>query len=84
MAALITSCSRHAFANAHTAAMALRYGAPLVRGSAARCAEELTTRALWPMIVRGTESAVSPENKSYLFDLLRKSEENLIRKLMKR
>ena len=79
-----TSCPRHAFANAHTAAMALRHGAPLVRGSAARCAEELTTRALWPMIVRGTESAVSPENESYLFDLLRQSEERLIRKLMGR
>ena len=78
-----TSCPRHALANAHTAAVALKYGVPLVRGSRASRAEELTTRAFWPMIIKGAD-ATSVLGESYnLAEHLRKSEESLIRKLMR-
>lgn len=78
----LTSCPRHALANAHTAGMALRFGAPLVRGSAACRAEELTTRAFWPMIVKGADAFSDDENPNKLAEHLRKSEEALIRRLM--
>ena len=77
-----TSCPRHALANAHTAGMALCHGAMLVRGSGASRAEELTTRAFWPMIVKGADSVSEPEKSGKLAEHLRKSEEALIRKLM--
>ena len=79
-----TSCPRYALANAHTASMALRFGCPLVRGSAATKAEEMTTRAFWPFVIRGCDVFESEEGKGNLAEHLRKSEENLIRKLMGR
>ncbi len=78
-----TSCPRHSLANAHTARLALEHGAALVRGSSATCAEELTTRALWPMIVKGSDVFGMAQNTSNLLELLRKSEERLVRKLMR-
>ena len=78
-----TSCPRHAFCNAHTARMALEHGAALVRGSGASCAEALTTRALWPMIVKGADVFGMGQSSSKLFELLRKSEEDLVRGLMR-
>lgn len=77
-----TSCPRHAMTNAHTAAMALRHGAPLVRGSSARCTAELTTRAFWPMIIKGAGGACGFENEDNIWELLKKSEETLVRRLM--
>lgn len=79
-----TSCSRHALTNAHTAAMALRHGGMLVRGSGACRAEELTTRAFWPMIIKGADVFSAAGECGNLAELLRKSEESLIRKLMGR
>ncbi len=76
----LTSCPRHAFANAHTAAMALRFGCPLVRGSAATCAGEITTRARWPFLVKGMDVFEEYNLPEYL----KKNEEMLIRKLMGR
>ena len=78
-----TSCPRHALANAHTAAMAMRHGAPLVRGSEASRAEELTTRAFWPMVIKGADAFAEPGAGSKLAETIRKSEESLIRKLMR-
>ena len=78
-----TSCPRHALANAHTAAMAMQHGAPLVRGSAASRAEELTTRAFWPMVIKGADAFAEPGAGSKLAETIRKSEESLIRKLMR-
>ena len=78
-----TSCPKHGLTNAHTAAMALRFHCPLVRGSAARKAEEITTRAFWPFIVKGSDVFPHEENQCNLAELLIKSEETLIRKLMK-
>ena len=78
-----TSCPRHALSNAHTAAMALKHGVPLVRGSNARQAEELTTRAFWPSVIKGADAGLMDENGSNLVEYLRRSEENLIRKLMR-
>lgn len=78
-----TSCARHAFANAHTAAMAMKYGVPLVRGSNAGKAEELTTRAFWPMIVKGAEVGPFSNNQQNIMEYLKKSEESLIRRLMR-
>lgn len=77
-----TSCPRHALANAHTAAMALRFGCPLVRGSAATCASEITTRGFWPLVVKGADVFGIREDKSNLLELLKKSEDALVRKLM--
>lgn len=79
-----TSCPRHALTNAHTARMALEYGVPLVRGSAATCAQELTSRAFWPMVVKGADVFGAGEKGSKLLELLRKSEETLVRRLMRR
>lgn len=79
----ITSCPRHALANAHTAAMALRYGAPLVRGSGACRPEELATRAFWPMVIKGADCGSVGENGFNLAETIRKSEEMLIRRLMR-
>ena len=78
-----TSCPRHALANAHTASMAMRHGAPLVRGSGACRAEELTTRAFWPMIIKGADGFSVGENGFNLAEHIRKSEESLIRRLMR-
>ena len=78
-----TSCPRHALTNAHTAAMALKYGVPLVRGSNASCAEELTTRAFWPSVIKGADTGIVGGNDVNLAEHLRKSEEMLIRKLMR-
>ncbi len=78
-----TSCPKHALTNAHTANMALRFGVPLVRGSSASCAEELTTRAFWPMIIKGADTFSDAENPYKLADHLRKSEEVLVRRLMR-
>lgn len=78
----LTSCPRHALTNANTAAMALKHGVPLVRGSNASRAEELTTRAFWPLVIKGAETGISGENGINLPEHLRKSEESLIRKLM--
>lgn len=78
-----TSCQRHALANAHTAAMALRHGAPLVRGSGACRAEELTTRAFWPIVIKGADGFSVGENGFNLAEHIRKSEESLIRRLMR-
>lgn len=78
-----TSCPRHAFANAHTASMAMRHGALLVRGSGACRAEEITTRAFWPMIVKGADCSAGDENGGNLAETIRKSEETLIRRLMR-
>ena len=77
-----TSCPRHALTNAHTAAMALKHGVPLVRGSNAGGAEELTTRAFWPSVIKGAETGITDEKGINLAEHLRKSEESLIRKLM--
>ena len=77
-----TSCPRHALTNAHVASMALRFGCALVRGSAATCASELTTRTVWPLIIRGADVFGHKDNKSNLFELLKKSEENMIRELL--
>ena len=77
-----TSCPRHALTNAHTASMALRCGAMLVRGSAACRAEELTTRAFWPSVIKGADTFTAEGESGKLAELLRKSEEKLIRKLM--
>ena len=77
-----TSCPRHALTNAHTAAMALKHGVTLVRGSNAGRAEELTTRAFWPSVIKGAETGITGENGINLAEHLRKSEESLIRKLM--
>ncbi|MBQ5727847.1 MAG: histidinol phosphate phosphatase domain-containing protein [Mailhella sp.] len=78
-----TSCPRHALANAHTAAMALRHGGPLVRGSGSCRAEELTTRAFWPMIIKGADCFSVGKNAPNLPEHIRKSEEALIRRLMR-
>ncbi|HJD96763.1 histidinol phosphate phosphatase domain-containing protein [Mailhella massiliensis] len=78
-----TSCPKHGLTNAHTAAMALRFGCPLVRGSAARRAEEITTRAFWPFVIKGADVFTPEKYKVNLLELLRESEENLIKKLMK-
>lgn len=77
-----TSCPRHALTNAHTAAMALRFGCPLVRGSAASCAAEITTRTAWPLVIRGADVFGALQEKSNLLELLQKSENNLVRRLM--
>ena len=79
-----TSCPKHGLTNAHTAAAALRSGAPLVRGSMATRPEELTTRAFWPMIIKGADAVNNEKNKYNLAEYLRKSEESLIRRLMTR
>lgn len=79
-----TSCPMHGLTNAYTAAMALRSGAPLVRGSAAARPEELTTRAFWPMIIKGADAFIKAENQYNLTEYLRKSEESLVRRLMAR
>lgn len=78
-----TSCPRHAFTNAHTAAMARRFGCLLVRGSCARRPEEISTRSFWLSVVRGADVFESGENKDNLLELLKKSEEVLFRKLMR-
>lgn len=78
-----TSCPRHAFTNAYTAAMAMKHKAPLVRGSSATCAGELTTRAFWPLIIKGADAGFVKKECSNLSDFLRKSEETLIRRLMR-
>lgn len=78
-----TSCPKHALTNAHTAAMALRFGCPLVRGSAARKAGDITTRTLWPRVIQGADVFDTGKNNGSLLELLRKSEETLIRRLMK-
>ena len=78
-----TSCPKHALTNAHTAAMALRFGCPLVRGSAARKARDITTRTFWPRVIQGADVFDNGENNGSLLELLRKSEETLIRRLMK-
>lgn len=77
-----TSCPRHALTNAHTARMALEHGCLLVRGSAATAASELTTRAFWPMVLKGCDVFGNADNKSNLLDLIEKSEVSLVRKLM--
>ncbi len=79
-----TSCPRHALANAHTASMALRFGCPLVRGSAATRAEEMTTRAFWPFVIRGCEVFDLGESEGNLLEYLKKNEYVLMRKLMRR
>ena len=79
-----TSCPKHALANAHTASMALHFGCPLVRGSAATRAEEMTTRAFWPFVIRGCDVFEFSKNKYNFVEYLRKSEDALIRKLMRR
>ena len=78
-----TSSPRHALSNAHTAAMALKQGVPLVRGSNASRAEELTTRAFWPSVIKGADTGIMGENGINIVEYLRKSEEALIRKLMR-
>lgn len=78
-----TSCPRHALANAHTAAMALRFHAPLVRGSAARRPQEITPRAFWPFIIKGADVFYEDGSESNLLNFIRKSEDLLIRRLMK-
>ena len=78
-----TSCPRHALANAHTASMAMKHGALLVRGSNASRAEDLTTRAFWPLVIKGADTGIVGENSVKLAEHLRKSEELLIRKLMR-
>ena len=83
MALEFTSCPKHALTNAHTAAMALRFGCPLVRGSAARKAGDITTRTFWPRVIQGADVFDNGENNGSLLELLRKSEETLIRRLMK-
>ena len=79
----LTSCPRHALTNAHTASMALSSGCPLVRGSAATCASELTTRTLWPLVIKGTDVFGQTDDKSNLMELLKKSEHELVRKFMR-
>ena len=77
-----TSSPKHALTNAHVAAMALRCGCLLVRGSCARCAEEMTTRSRWPLVVRGADVFGENEGRSNLLELLKKSESFLFRKWM--
>lgn len=77
-----TSCPRHALTNAHVAAMALRFGCLLVRGSCARCAAEMTTRTFWPQIVRGADVFGKTDEKSNLLELLKNSEFHLFNALM--
>ena len=79
-----TSCPIHALANAHTAAMALHFGAPLVRGSAAKCASDMSTRSFWPQVIRGSNVFGEKDGKSNLLELIDKSEYALIKKLMHR
>ena len=78
----LTSCPRHALANAHASSLACRLGAPVVRGSNACAPEELTTRLFWPMVIKGSTMAHSGDGIPNLFEYIRKSEEELIRKLM--
>ena len=78
-----TSCPRHALANAHTASMAMKHGALLVRGSNASRAEELTTRAFWPSVIKGAGISPESENGVNLAGYIRNSEESLIRRLMR-
>ena len=78
----LTSCPRHALTNARTAAMAMSCGCPLVRGSAATCAEEMTTRTRWPLIIKGTDVFGETDGRSRLAELLGSSEQALVRKLM--
>ena len=77
-----TSCPRHALCNAHTAAMALRFSCPLVRGSAASCAAEITGRSSWPRIIRGADVFEKKDDRSNLFELLMKSENALVQRLL--
>jgi len=78
----LTSCPRHALANAHASSLACRFGAPVIRGSNASAPEELTTRLFWPMVIKGSTMASPNNDMSNLLEYIRKSEENFVRKLM--
>ena len=77
-----TSSPKHALTNAHTAGMALRFGCPLVRGSGAACAAEMTPRSFWMQIIKGADVFGHQNGKSNLLKLLEKSEQALVRKCM--
>lgn len=77
----LTSCARHGLTNAETAAMALRFGCPLVRGSAASRPEELAARTFWSLAIKGADVFGKENGKSNLLNFLRNSEESLVRKL---
>ncbi len=79
-----TSCPRHALSNAHTAAMALRFGCPLVRGSAAEKPGEITPRSAWPAIIQGSDVFGRKNGQSSLSVWLEKSEASLVQNLLKK